>query len=1178
MSTHQRLTTRLLLMLALCLGLGMPVLAQEAGVAPPTGSAPVTQMELDAQREALNQGITRVRPQVQAIDTGPAEAWLRASPEQRLSQRAGDGELSDAERALWQTALEQERSAAERLRGALDRAGIAKSAVERLQEARQRLDQNLRLPYTPGQERSISQIEDDIGLLERRRDQTALELDQRRATLIRLEEQSRTQAETLDRLQRQRAEELEALPPDPEDAELASAVEATRQAITRRADARVIAAQLDGQGLPPRIEVLRHEIPSLELELRWLRATLSALEQELNERASEELRTLQQGLQRLVEREPEARTRFAGEIQALRDRFDRIAETQTRIRTLQQERDRYTRIERELTQTLANVRERLEVGGLTEALGSLFLEEQRRLRDLDEARFAVRGIERELAQSRLRAITLREHLSVQPGAPTLNGDDLGQAELRRLQEQTLTIQLHAEENLADQLRQTDLRLRAVVALVDELDQILRETLLWWPSHVAVGTDWIARIPSATLALLDPAAWQEVRHVLREVTLGSPIPLGLTLLLSLVLYGLGRGTPSHLEDLAARTRHRFTDSVKLTLQALGWSLLRVLPVPVLLMATSLRLEAIPEVGHGVEVLATIFFSASIWWLAGHLLLLLTHRNGVGTAHFKWNPLMVRRLRRHLVWFLPTQLLLILLLALTFSHPADLVFDIFGRMALLAAVVISALFGWWLLGPIPEGEEPPLTERRRRLLRMLIGVAVLALTGLILAGYLLTVAELMGRSIDTLVIVGIVWLGYNLSARALILSETRLRVRRMREQRAKAAAMESSSAGGGAEGGMDIPEPHLSMEDVNLQTRTLMRITVWAAVVLALFWAWSDVLPALTWLDGITLWSRTIMVGEAEVLSRVSLLNFLMAIFLGVVFTLAARNLPGLVEILLSRSTQMDAAGRYTVTMLLRYALTVVAIISVFSLLGLRWSELQWMVAALTLGLGFGLQEVVANFVSGLIMLFERPVRVGDTITIGEYSGTVARIRTRATTIVDWDNREVVIPNKNFITERLINWTLSDTVTRLVIPVGVSYSADVDLVRETLLKIASENPQVLKEPAPSVFFIHFGDSALNFELRVYVSQLRERLLTTSELHTSIIKRFRALNIEIAYPQMDLHVRDIVPMPGGPTQSPTAGQPPRTRSAADPDPGLEVPEPAPDPSGSEPSASSEPGERSD
>src|SRR5690606_7819557 len=159
-------------------------------------------------------------------------------------------------------------------------------------------------------------------------------------------------------------------------------------------------------------------------------------------------------------------------------------------------------------------------------------------------------------------------------------------------------------------------------------------------------------------------------------------------------------------------------------------------------------------------------------------------------------------------------------------------------------------------------------------------------------------------------------------------------------------------------------------------------------------------------------------------------------------------------------------RYTVTTLLRYALMVVAVVTVFSLLGLRWSELQWLIAALTLGLGFGLQEVVANFVSGLIMLFERPVRVGDTITIGEYSGPVARIRTRATTIIDWDSREVVVPNKMFITERLINWTLSDTMTRIVLQLNVTYDADVDVVMESLKEIADAHPSVMKDPAPTV----------------------------------------------------------------------------------------------------------------
>jgi potassium-dependent mechanosensitive channel len=493
-----------------------------------------------------------------------------------------------------------------------------------------------------------------------------------------------------------------------------------------------------------------------------------------------------------------------------------------------------------------------------------------------------------------------------------------------------------------------------------------------------------------------------------------------------------------------------------------------------------------------------------------------------VHFEWSGFVVRRLRRNLAWYLPTQFVLVLVLALAFGHPNDLVFDVLGRAALVASGVLAGILLWRLLKANPEANATAAQERRRRLLRLASVAYAVALVVLALAGYLLTVSQLLGRTIDTVVVLGLVWLGYRIAARALILSETRLRIRRMREEREQAAALESNSAMG--EGAVEVSEPHLSMEDINIQTRKLLSVTAGAASIVALFWVWADVLPALTWLDGITLWSRTIAVGDVEILSRVSLQDALLAVFLGALFTLAGRNLPGLVEILLTRATEMDPAGRYTVATLLRYVITVVAVITVFSLLGLRWSELQWMVAALTLGLGFGLQEVVANFVSGLIMLFERPVRVGDTITIGEYSGTVARIRTRATTIIDWDNREIVVPNKTFITERLINWTLSDTITRVILPVGVSYDADVDLVMRSLEEIAREHPLVLDEPPPNVLFLKFGDSALSFELRVYVSQLRERMTTISDLHRAIIRVFRERGIEIAYPQMDLHVRDL------------------------------------------------------
>jgi len=172
------------------------------------------------------------------------------------------------------------------------------------------------------------------------------------------------------------------------------------------------------------------------------------------------------------------------------------------------------------------------------------------------------------------------------------------------------------------------------------------------------------------------------------------------------------------------------------------------------------------------------------------------------------------------------------------------------------------------------------------------------------------------------------------------------------------------------------------------------------------------------------------------------------------------------------------------------------------------------------LGFGLQEIVANFVSGLIILFERPIRIGDTITLGDVSGTVSRIHIRATTLIDFNRKEIVVPNKTFITERLTNWSLTDQITRVQIPIGIAYGSDCDKAREILLEIARNNSLVLSDPEPMALFLEFGDSALNFELRVYVDSIGNRLPVINELNTRIHRRFADEGIEIAFPQLDVH----------------------------------------------------------
>jgi potassium efflux system protein len=200
----------------------------------------------------------------------------------------------------------------------------------------------------------------------------------------------------------------------------------------------------------------------------------------------------------------------------------------------------------------------------------------------------------------------------------------------------------------------------------------------------------------------------------------------------------------------------------------------------------------------------------------------------------------------------------------------------------------------------------------------------------------------------------------------------------------------------------------------------------------------------------------------------------------------------------------------------------------------WSSVQWLVAAVGIGLGFGLQEIFANFVSGLILLFERPIRVGDTVTIGDLSGTVARIRIRATWLIGADRKDIVVPNKEFVTGRLVNWTLTDPVLRVDIPVGVAYGSDVACALALLERVARENPRVMRTPAPQASFQRFGESSLELVLRCFSPDGANEGPIRHELHLAIERLFREQGIEIAFPQRDLHVRSLPPgwpPPAGP-----------------------------------------------
>lgn len=229
-------------------------------------------------------------------------------------------------------------------------------------------------------------------------------------------------------------------------------------------------------------------------------------------------------------------------------------------------------------------------------------------------------------------------------------------------------------------------------------------------------------------------------------------------------------------------------------------------------------------------------------------------------------------------------------------------------------------------------------------------------------------------------------------------------------------------------------------------------------------------------------------------------------------------------LLSKS-KIDLGVRIATGTILRYLILTVGFIIILQTVGINLSSITILLGALGVGIGFGLQNITNNFVSGLIILFERPIKVGDRIEVAGVVGDVIDISMRATTIVTNDNISIIVPNSEFISSTVINWSHTDRRVRFNFPVGVSYKEDPQKVKNVLLEVALDNQGVLKDPKPDVLFTEYADSSLMFNLRVWTSEYIDRPgVLKSQLYFEIFKRFKENGIEIPFPQRDIHIKEM------------------------------------------------------
>ncbi|MDF1816027.1 MAG: mechanosensitive ion channel [Verrucomicrobiales bacterium] len=547
------------------------------------------------------------------------------------------------------------------------------------------------------------------------------------------------------------------------------------------------------------------------------------------------------------------------------------------------------------------------------------------------------------------------------------------------------------------------------------------------------------------------------------------------------------------------------------------------------------------------------TASIFIFLFEALRQMSKKDGLLTSHLGLSNERSRSIHRNTSWFLLVYPLLLFPAGVMMNSDqlgeAGRVFFIFATLAM--GIYLHRLF-------LPRKHLLSLNPHHQWFLKPVYILAVSIPAFLILGalfGFYHSVVLLRGKIDATIWILALAAFSAGFFLRWVLVSRRHAAIKEAINRR---SAM--------VEGTAEHAEDDRSLEEiqadaaglVNLQvkTRQLARLIVTSLAAIALWSVWSPTLPALNMLDRIPVWESRDTVQtvarpsenigflpgtgsseespeESTVISkkRVSLQNLLFSLFVLFLTVVGARNIPAFLDLLILRRFYTKRGGAFAITTSLRYTIIAVGIAYALGHLGIEWSKIQWIAAAITLGVGFGLQEIFANFVAGLIILFERPIRLGDYVTLGDVSGQVSQIRIRATTIIDFSNKELVVPNKEFITGRLVNWTLTDPMFRVEIPVGIAYGSDTALAKEVLEKVGRNCPIALDEPAPKAVFLAFGESTLDFELRVHIRDATHLVLVRSQLLFDIDAAFRESGIEIAFPQRDIHIRSIDAPPSSP-----------------------------------------------
>jgi len=894
---------------------------------------------------------------------------------------------------------------------------------------------------------------------------------------------------------------------------------------------------------PARVELLKTQFQLLDSQKAALNPVVAAIENLTFDLRQQEAKQMQDALSQaekavsgkhpLIQESTRENIQYSRDLQDITAKIEQYTEQKTQVEAQAGE----------IETDFKSAEKKISLAGLSPALGKILREQRRNLSIQDEFKQQSQTIQNETAVTSLAQFKVEDQLKRLMDVDAVLNDMMKQqvdqalpADQRMMIQAELRVLLNNQKELLNKLSVAyttylrtlgdfDFARQQMSTQAGKFAIYLDERLLWVPSSEPINLSYIADLYHSTQWLLSPFNWMAVVTDAAKLTLYH---LFLTFIAILCFVGLQLSrnwAKLQLTAIAGKT-----DSFYYTLRALAYNLILVLSLPMLLyylgwfLSSSIQVADFTKaVGEGLRGAALPLFFIQFFYR-------LFAVDGIASKHFQWQKTTVSLLREQISWIrfivVPGVFIISSTGASKFSAHSDSV----GRLALIIIMIVMAVFAGRVLKPstgLLQGYILKNPEGWIAKLRYVWYVAVicmpLVIIGFAVAGYYLSALELQQKLIITLRLIFSTIIIHALVFRWLTLVNRQLAITNARQKR-KAAAVTEKHLAGSEDPVLPVDEQQIDIPKINAQTIKLLNVFIGFTLVIGFWMTWKNILPAFSFLDRIVLWQHLVNIDNQDSYQPITMTNLFLAGLYVFIAVVAVRNFSGVMELLVFRRLSIEAGGRYAVNQLAKYVLFSIGFISVANELGGSWSQVQWLVAALSVGLGFGLQEIFANMVSGIILLFERPIRVGDTVTIGSVTGKVSRIQMRATTLIDMDQKDLIVPNKTFITSQLINWTLSDPITRVVIPVGIAYGSDIDLAHKIMIDTVSSTPMVLAEPEPSVLLVGFGDSSLNFSIRIYVSELSNRLPVAHDLHIRLEKALREHKIEIPFPQRDIHVRTV------------------------------------------------------